>query len=79
MPIWIGLWKSRLLTTQVAEDSDEQTAYLLRMQGVGKRVAEMQVALASRDDVTEFAPEPISPEDIRGLARRTVAEGRVDV
>ena len=58
--------EQRLLTTEVAEDSDEQSAYLLRMQGVGKRVAELQVALASRDDVAEFSPEPILPDDIRG-------------
>jgi maltose alpha-D-glucosyltransferase / alpha-amylase len=55
----------RLLTTEVAEDSDEPPAYLLRMQRVGRRVAEMQLALASREDIPEFAPEPITAEDAR--------------
>jgi maltose alpha-D-glucosyltransferase / alpha-amylase len=57
--------EQRLLTTEVAEDSDEQTSYALRMRPVGRRVAEMQVALASRDDIPDFAPEPITPEDVR--------------
>jgi maltose alpha-D-glucosyltransferase/alpha-amylase len=57
--------EQRLLTTEAAEDSDEQTAYALRMRPVGRRVAEMQVALASRDDIPEFAPEPVAPQDVR--------------
>jgi maltose alpha-D-glucosyltransferase/alpha-amylase len=56
--------EQRLLTAEVAEESDEQAAYLRRMQQVGRRVAEMQLALASRDDVPEFAPEPITPADV---------------
>jgi maltose alpha-D-glucosyltransferase / alpha-amylase len=31
---------------------------------VGRRVAEMQLALASRDDVPDFKPEPITPLDV---------------
>jgi maltose alpha-D-glucosyltransferase / alpha-amylase len=57
--------EQRLLTTEVADDSDEPPAYLLRMQWVGRRVAEMQLALASREDIPEFAPEPITAEDTR--------------
>jgi len=57
--------EQRLLTTEVAKDSDEPPAYLLRMQWVGRRVAEMQLALASREDIAEFAPEPITAEDTR--------------
>jgi maltose alpha-D-glucosyltransferase / alpha-amylase len=57
--------EQRLLTTDVAEDSDEPPAYLLRMQRVGRRVAEMQLALASREDIAEFAPEPVTAEDRR--------------
>jgi maltose alpha-D-glucosyltransferase / alpha-amylase len=57
--------EQRLLTTEVAEDSDEPPAYLLRMQRVGRRVAEMQLALASREDIPEFAPERITAEDMR--------------
>ena len=36
------------------------------MEQVGRRVAELQLALASRDDMTDFAPEPISTDDARG-------------
>jgi maltose alpha-D-glucosyltransferase / alpha-amylase len=57
--------EQRLLTTEVAEDSDEPPAYLLRMQRVGRRVAEMQLALASREDIPEFAPERVTAEDMR--------------
>jgi maltose alpha-D-glucosyltransferase/alpha-amylase len=57
--------EQRLLTSEAAVDSDEQAAYLRSMTQVGRRVAEMQLALASRDDVPEFAPEPITRDDIR--------------
>jgi maltose alpha-D-glucosyltransferase / alpha-amylase len=54
-----------LLTSEAAVDSDEEAAYLQRMTAVGRRVAELQLALASRDNVAEFAPEPITPDDAR--------------
>jgi maltose alpha-D-glucosyltransferase / alpha-amylase len=56
--------EQRLLTADAAGQSDEQTAYLGRMQLVGARVAQLQLALASRDDIPEFAPEPVSPGDV---------------
>jgi maltose alpha-D-glucosyltransferase/alpha-amylase len=56
--------EQRLLTGEASQDSDEQATYLLRMRQVGRRLAEMQLALASRDDVTEFNPEPITPADV---------------
>ena len=56
--------EQRLLTGEAAAESDEQATYLLRMRQVGRRVAEMQLALASRDDVPDFKPEPISPADV---------------
>jgi maltose alpha-D-glucosyltransferase / alpha-amylase len=66
--------EQRLLTAEVAEDSDEQAAYALRMHQVGRRVAELQVTLASRDDLPDFAAEPITVDDIRawidGVLRR---------
>ena len=57
--------EQRLLTAEAAEHSDEEAAYLRRMQQVGQRVAEMQLALASRDDLPDFAPEPITADDVR--------------
>jgi maltose alpha-D-glucosyltransferase / alpha-amylase len=57
--------EQRLLTAEAAGESDEQAAYMLRMQQVGRRVAELQLALASRDDVAEFAPAAITADDVR--------------
>jgi maltose alpha-D-glucosyltransferase/alpha-amylase len=45
-------------------ESEEQTAYARYMQQTGKRVAEMQVALASRNDIDAFKPEAITPGDV---------------
>jgi maltose alpha-D-glucosyltransferase / alpha-amylase len=44
--------------------SDEQVPYLRYMSQTGRRVAEMHMALASRDDIEDFKPEPVSPQDI---------------
>ncbi|MDB5656654.1 MAG: Trehalose synthase-like, partial [Tardiphaga sp.] len=49
--------------TEVAH-SDEQVPYLRYMSQTGRRVAEMHVALASRDDIEDFKPEPVTPADI---------------
>lgn len=54
-----------LATSDGPGESDEQTPYLRYMVQTGRRVAEMQMALASRDDITDFKPEPTSAEDIR--------------
>jgi maltose alpha-D-glucosyltransferase/alpha-amylase len=56
--------EQRLLTAEAAVHSDEQTAYLHRIGHVGQRVAELQLALASREDLVDFAPEPISAGDL---------------
>src|SRR6266481_10196230 len=57
--------EQRFLTAEAAGHSDEQTAYLRRMEQVGRRVAELQLALASRDDIVDFAPEQIAADDVR--------------
>src|SRR5262249_3831814 len=57
--------EQRLLTAEAAGHSDEQTAYRRRMDHVGRRVAELQLALASRNDIVAFAPEPIAADDVR--------------
>jgi maltose alpha-D-glucosyltransferase/alpha-amylase len=57
--------EQRLLTAEAAGHSDEQAAYLHRIEHVGQRVAELQLALAGREDVVDFAPEPISAADIQ--------------
>jgi maltose alpha-D-glucosyltransferase/alpha-amylase len=58
--------EQRLLTAEAAEHSDEEAAYARRMEQVGRCVAELQLALASRDDMIDFAPEPVSADDARG-------------
>jgi maltose alpha-D-glucosyltransferase/alpha-amylase len=58
--------EQRLLTAEAAGHSDEQAAYVRRIEQVGHRVAELQLALASRTDIADFAPEPISARDVRG-------------
>jgi maltose alpha-D-glucosyltransferase/alpha-amylase len=56
--------EERLLPTEPTEETDEQAAYLARIRQAGIRIAEMQLALASRDDVADFAPEPITADDV---------------
>src|SRR3989442_15789886 len=56
--------EQRFLTAEAAGHSDEQTAYLRRMDQVGRRIAELHLALASRDDIAAFAPEPIAAADV---------------
>jgi maltose alpha-D-glucosyltransferase/alpha-amylase len=57
--------EQRLLTAEAAGHSDELAAYLRRIEQVGQRVAELQLALASGDDIVDFAPEAISASDVR--------------
>jgi maltose alpha-D-glucosyltransferase/alpha-amylase len=57
--------EQRFLTAEAAGHSDEQTAYLRWMEQVGRRVAELQLALAGRDDIVDFAPEQIAADDVR--------------
>jgi maltose alpha-D-glucosyltransferase/alpha-amylase len=56
--------EQRLLTSEAAEGTDERSAYLQRMREVGRRLAEMQLALASRDDIIDFAPERITANNV---------------
>jgi maltose alpha-D-glucosyltransferase/alpha-amylase len=66
----------RLLSGEAPTESDEQPAYLLRMRQVGRRVAEMQLALASRDDVPDFRPEPITPADVGKWTEEVLRHGQ---
>jgi len=66
----------RVLTAESPEDDSELQSYLLRMETIGRRTAEMHVALASRDDLPDFAPEPITPEDVATWAGSVVMRAR---
>jgi maltose alpha-D-glucosyltransferase/alpha-amylase len=48
-----------------SERSEEQAAYVRYMVQAGRRVAEMQTALASRNDLEAFRPEPIAADDVQ--------------
>ena len=54
--------EQRLLPDEVAAETSEMTSMLQRMRQIGRRTAEMHLALASHD-VDGFAPEPIAAED----------------
>jgi maltose alpha-D-glucosyltransferase/alpha-amylase len=54
-------------------ESEEQTAYLRYMSQTGRRVAEMHMALATRDDDPAFAPERALPADIEQWVSDLVA------
>jgi maltose alpha-D-glucosyltransferase/alpha-amylase len=68
--------EQRLLTAEAAGHSDEQAAYLRRMEQVGRRVAELQIALASRNDIVDFAPQPIAAEDVRSWTEELLRRAR---
>jgi maltose alpha-D-glucosyltransferase/alpha-amylase len=56
--------EQRLLANEDAAHSNELAAYQLLMVHVGQRLAQMQLALASRDDIADFRPDPISERDV---------------
>ena len=47
-------------------ESEEQVPYLRYMSQIGKRVAEMHLALAGDSESEAFAPEAIAPEQLLG-------------
>ncbi len=49
---------------------EEKAVYQRYMTQTGKRVAEMQIALASRDDIADFRPETVTPSDVARLIDR---------
>ncbi|MBX9824099.1 MAG: maltose alpha-D-glucosyltransferase [Xanthobacteraceae bacterium] len=52
------------------EQSHELASYLQRIRQIGLRTGELQTALASRADIADFAPEPISEADIAAWTER---------
>ena len=59
-------------------ESEEQIPYLRYMSQIGRRVAEMHLALASSDELADFAPEPVRPDDVqRWIADAAVRAERV--
>jgi maltose alpha-D-glucosyltransferase/alpha-amylase len=66
----------RVLAADSPTDDTELTAYQQWMRTIGRRTAELHRALASRDDVPDFAPEPITSEDIAAWTESVVARAR---
>jgi maltose alpha-D-glucosyltransferase/alpha-amylase len=56
--------EQRLLAASEHRGENEETHYLRYMSQIGRRVAEMHLALASHDELADFAPEPIRPADV---------------
>ena len=46
-------------------ESEEQVPYLRYMSQIGRRVAEMHLALAASDEFADFAPEPSTAADVQ--------------
>jgi maltose alpha-D-glucosyltransferase/alpha-amylase len=65
--------EQRLLALEDAAESPEHAAYLPRMQQIGRRTAELQLALASGAD-PEFAPEPIESSDLQSWTEALVRD-----
>jgi maltose alpha-D-glucosyltransferase/alpha-amylase len=60
----------RVLSATKPEDSLELASYLQPLRQIARRTGELQSALASRPDIADFAPEPVSSEDIAGWTER---------
>jgi maltose alpha-D-glucosyltransferase/alpha-amylase len=54
-----------LARSEHPSESEEQVPYLRYMSQIGRRVAEMHLALASVREFADFAPEPTRPEDVQ--------------
>jgi maltose alpha-D-glucosyltransferase / alpha-amylase len=68
----------RVLSAASPAESDELAAYLQRLRQMARRTAELQRALASRPDIADFAPEPITPADVATWTERLIERaGRV--
>jgi maltose alpha-D-glucosyltransferase/alpha-amylase len=71
---WTATWtyldrfveEQRLLSaSEYTSESQEKVPYLRYLTQIGRRVAEMHLAFAGSSEVTDFAPEPIRPADVR--------------
>ena len=64
--------EQRVLSAAFPAESDELAAYLQRLRQMARRTAELQSALASRPDVPDFAPEPITSADVMAWTERLI-------
>jgi maltose alpha-D-glucosyltransferase/alpha-amylase len=57
--------EQQLLPIEAARDTPESDAMLTRLKQIGRRTADFHRAIASRDDIPDFAPEPVLPDDMQ--------------
>ncbi|HEX9470537.1 MAG TPA: maltose alpha-D-glucosyltransferase, partial [Bradyrhizobium sp.] len=62
-----------LASTEHPSESEEQVPYLRYMTQIGRRVAEMHLALAGSGQFADFAPEPTRPELVKHWIDEAVA------
>jgi maltose alpha-D-glucosyltransferase/alpha-amylase len=65
-----------LTPTEPERESAETAPLVQRMQRIGRRTAELHLAFASRNDIPDFAPEPISRDDVANWARAQADRAR---
>ncbi|MGA2055521.1 MAG: maltose alpha-D-glucosyltransferase [Bradyrhizobium sp.] len=56
-------------------ESEEQVAHLRHLSQIGKRTAELHLALTGASGMPDFAPEPIQPSDVGGWTAAIVQNG----
>jgi maltose alpha-D-glucosyltransferase / alpha-amylase len=55
--------EQRMLPDEAVTETSETASMLQRMRQIGRRTAELHLAFATRGDMPDFAPEPISASD----------------
>jgi maltose alpha-D-glucosyltransferase/alpha-amylase len=57
--------EARVLTGEPGGGAEQHPAFANRMHQIGRRLGELHNALASRDDIAGFAPEPVTGADLQ--------------
>ena len=58
------LEEHRLLAPDAVANPAQHAGFLLRVRQIGRRLAELHLALSPRDGDAAFAPEPVTPHDL---------------
>jgi maltose alpha-D-glucosyltransferase/alpha-amylase len=65
--------EASVLPVDAVIEPDHHAGFLNRVRQIGRRTAELHLALASAPQIAEFAPEPITSKDISGWTEQLVA------
>jgi maltose alpha-D-glucosyltransferase/alpha-amylase len=63
----------RLATNGQASKTQEQIPYMRIMSQAGRRTAELHLALAGHSELADFAPEPVTADDVRRWTGEAIA------